>query len=1063
MLRRALRFCRHLLLALLLLTALAGAVAWLWRLPLAEWTAARVAAANGVALRIDIAELALDHLSAGAIRLGDDPPVTASGARVDYRIAALLDGILDRIRVDGLRAHAVLDDDGLRIPALERLGGGGGGGGLPALPPIHLNDARLTLDTPQGTAAVGGTLDVQLDNDALAVTGDITATLGDNRLAGRIDASRDADGRIAGRLDLTGGALARDGIAATLAQSHLIGSWDPSRDALPTLDGHLALPGLRLRDIALGMTTLDLASDGIAARASLATVSENGAQRLTADLVLFDALSQPTVTLLAVLDLDSLAPFSDLLARGRVTVDAVAAPATLAALPDLATLPVAATMRLDLADLALPDRLRQGEVRATLRLATTEAGALTVQLDEPAHLAGAVPEPLRVTLQPTDEPLATIRLADRHAAGRVDAMLTLPQGDVALAADYMAQADGGGWRVDLPRMTASAAALSLPPAKLSETAVQARDVTLRLGSTVAATAAAVTAAVSRWSAADFAGDAALDATDVAWSPEGVTATGKLALGATGAGLDGARLQADITASGTPEQFNVILGECATLTLRRFAAGAATATGGPLRLCPAEAPALRRGATTEVALRLRPSTWRLEAGTPLDVQLATFDVTASLGTDGWTAQLAGRNSGLEAPDLQIGAEEINLDLALTGTRDAKAKLGIGWLRDRRPAPRFMPFKLAGTATLAGDKVNADGILQDRGEQARVRLAATHDLKSGRGSAEAVTDPPIAFAPDGAQPQRLVPLLRGKLTSVDGIVAGEARASWGDGPLAGTATIEITSLGAQTPVAVLAGLDGKLSFASLLPPATAPRQKLTLASLDVGLPLQNGVAELTLRPDGKLAIHALGWPWAGGRIHLEDEVVDPTAETITLTLRVDDVDLAELVKLVENEELQATGRVDGTIPVEIVGDTVFIRQARLTSTGGGTLRYGSEAGAAVLETGGEGSELLANALKDFRYDSLVLTLDGKTAGELDLAMQIRGFSPEVYSGSPVELNLSVGGALLEMLQQGLAGYRIPDNIVRQLRGETDDAPQDVARPGDNPGPGRELRSDGQAGGP
>ena len=146
---------------------------------------------------------------------------------------------------------------------------------------------------------------------------------------------------------------------------------------------------------------------------------------------------------------------------------------------------------------------------------------------------------------------------------------------------------------------------------------------------------------------------------------------------------------------------------------------------------------------------------------------------------------------------------------------------------------------------------------------------------------------------------------------------------------------------------------------------------------------------------------------------------------------DVDIAELLEQLEVPDLTATGRFSGRIPVTIEGEKATIRNARLTTgEAGGVIRYRDQAAKAALAGGGESGELLIAALEDFRYESLVVELNGETDGNIDVLIHLRGANPQVYEGYPFELNLTLGGELLSILRRGLAGYQAPDRIRKQL---------------------------------
>jgi hypothetical protein len=98
----------------------------------------------------------------------------------------------------------------------------------------------------------------------------------------------------------------------------------------------------------------------------------------------------------------------------------------------------------------------------------------------------------------------------------------------------------------------------------------------------------------------------------------------------------------------------------------------------------------------------------------------------------------------------------------------------------------------------------------------------------------------------------------------------------------------------------------------------------------------------------------------------------------------------------------------------------------------LRYAPGGAPAALRQAGEGATLMLDALEDFRYEALSITLDREADGETDVALHIKGANPGFYDGYPVEFNLTISGELDTMLRRGLEGYRVPDAIRQRIQG-------------------------------
>jgi Dicarboxylate transport len=98
----------------------------------------------------------------------------------------------------------------------------------------------------------------------------------------------------------------------------------------------------------------------------------------------------------------------------------------------------------------------------------------------------------------------------------------------------------------------------------------------------------------------------------------------------------------------------------------------------------------------------------------------------------------------------------------------------------------------------------------------------------------------------------------------------------------------------------------------------------------------------------------------------------------------------------------------------------------------LRYRSETAPAALQAGGQGVDLLLQALENFHYEALRITLDGRTDAAMDIGLHLGGANPDLYDGHPVEFNLDLEGELGNILRQGVASFQIPDRIRERMQG-------------------------------
>jgi hypothetical protein len=130
------------------------------------------------------------------------------------------------------------------------------------------------------------------------------------------------------------------------------------------------------------------------------------------------------------------------------------------------------------------------------------------------------------------------------------------------------------------------------------------------------------------------------------------------------------------------------------------------------------------------------------------------------------------------------------------------------------------------------------------------------------------------------------------------------------------------------------------------------------------------------------------------------------------------------------LTATGTLAGRIPITLDKGEAVIENGVLAASGPGVLRYKPAQVPAALQGGGQGVELMLQALTDFHYDALSLTLDRAADGETKIGLHIKGNNPAVYSGYPLAFNLNLSGKLDRIVRDSLKGYRVPDTIQRKM---------------------------------
>ena len=502
------------------------------------------------------------------------------------------------------------------------------------------------------------------------------------------------------------------------------------------------------------------------------------------------------------------------------------------------------------------------------------------------------------------------------------------------------------------------------------------------------------------------------------------------LAAAGLVLTRPRLILETTLTYGGDGLSLILGEGASLDAASLMVAGSSPLAFHVETAGESVVSFARDGRIRHDLRLALSPMKIETPSlAATIALPALRLVGVLG-EGYDGVIEITNGALGLPDQ---------DLVLDGI-DAVLELDRGGLHGaftgralRHPA--IAPLAVSGSFDVVEDAIDFSGRLTDGGALA-VKVAGRHALATGMGGAS-VEMARLALDPAGLQPGDLAPGLRGFASDVSGTVAAAGRLGWeidndGDG-LTSEMTLLIENLSLDAGDFRLERVNAVIAFDSLWPPSTAPAQQLAIGLIDAGLPLTDGIIDFQLRPDGALYVESAVWRWAGGRLKTRNFLFDPDAERHAFTLEVDDLDLAEIVALSDMEDISASGRLSGRVPVTVTAEGLAIAGGRLeTAEGGGFLRYAPEVAPAMLRQGGEGASLALNVLENFRYESLRIEIDRDAGGDAEIAVHLRGSNADVYDGFPIEFNLNISGPIDQMLRRGLEGYRVPDAVAEKLRG-------------------------------
>jgi hypothetical protein len=358
------------------------------------------------------------------------------------------------------------------------------------------------------------------------------------------------------------------------------------------------------------------------------------------------------------------------------------------------------------------------------------------------------------------------------------------------------------------------------------------------------------------------------------------------------------------------------------------------------------------------------------------------------------------------------------------------VALGEIRDTRREAAFPPMSFKGEIQPADADVAFNGTLTGLNQQLEIHIDGTHALATGAGRAElAIAE--LRLAADGLRPQDVVPRVASVAPVTSGALVATGELRWGDDVLTGYVDLGVRDLTLQRGGAIIERINAALRIDQPWLPRMRRGQVVSMARVDVGVELTNGLVTYELREDGVVEIESAVWEFAGGTVSTRG-ALDLSAPEQKLLVQVRNVDLERLLKLVNLDGLSGKGRLSGDVPVILRGAKVTIVNGVLENSGAdGQVQYTPKGRAtAVAAAAGDALDDLMLALKDFHYETLRLTLNGEAQGQITVALALHGSNPAHRDAQPYHFNLNVEGALGDMLRSAETAYQIPAAIEKRI---------------------------------
>ncbi len=425
-------------------------------------------------------------------------------------------------------------------------------------------------------------------------------------------------------------------------------------------------------------------------------------------------------------------------------------------------------------------------------------------------------------------------------------------------------------------------------------------------------------------------------------------------------------------------------------------------------------------------------FRLGAGEAV-TRFAAQSVTGRRTAQGMAGELGGASGKIAAVPLNMS----DIGGAWRWAGGALTLDGGLLLTDAAADARFAPLASTGaTLRFADGVINAKAGFNEQKTGTKILdTVLRHRFADSSGSADLVVRE-LRFD-EGFQPDQLTSLALGVVANVRGSVVGDGRIEWTADGVTSRGTFATADASLAAAFGPVSGLTTTLTFDDLIGLRSAPRQVATIKEINPGIPVLDGEIEYQLLGDSRVRVEGGRWPFAGGELLLHPTTLNFAADQPRrMTFDVVGVDAAVFLQSFGFENINATGKFDGTLPVvfdglggRIVGGRIDARE------GGGTLAYVGELSNRNL---GAIANFAFGALRSLKYDDLTIVLNGDLDGEMVTDIRFggvgqgegatRNFLTNQVAKLPLVFNVKITAPFRQLLTSA-RGFYDPSLLIEQ----------------------------------
>jgi len=172
--------------------------------------------------------------------------------------------------------------------------------------------------------------------------------------------------------------------------------------------------------------------------------------------------------------------------------------------------------------------------------------------------------------------------------------------------------------------------------------------------------------------------------------------------------------------------------------------------------------------------------------------------------------------------------------------------------------------------------------------------------------------------------------------------------------------------------------------------------------------------------------------GGQARAHEIRYDRAHDTNSFAIDLEHIDLARVVALEQQQQIEAGGTLDGRLPFNLTRHGIRIENGVLhASAPGGVIRYHPTDAVRSMAAANPNLKLVLDALSNYHYTKLDVGMNYAENGDLALQVAMAGRNPDWNANQPVNLNVNLSENIPILLRSLRVAGEITEKVQEKLR--------------------------------